>query len=402
MPAMTALLRIRAHLIVACAILIASATGCGKSTINGGTPVDAARGPDADPATAAARAAFDDNVLTKLTNNCSCHTIPAQGVAFLESTPESDTYATLLAWEDGGLFDYDTTANSLLLTKGQHVGPAWSPEDYEIVREWIELEAVARGVEPVEAPTTALFTPTTGANIVDLSPLGLTGSSVSFLFEPLDTGAYLSEIRLNGGTGGARVVHPLFVAYVDGLAVPDRVDRFSFVDMAVEEDESQYIGGGTFVMLDFPPDSDLLIIFEVAERLDGGMGNDGGVLLACQDVTTFTASARPMLEFCSRNCHAGGDEDATGATDMRRMLDDMGQDVACGQILSRINLADTANSGIFLAPDPDSGTAHPWKFGDVLAVPPYSVAMHPAADFAALVTEILIWADSEAAMQPAP
>ena len=379
----------------ACVVLVVGAIGCGKSQINGG-PADGG-GPDADPATAAALAAFED-IRPKLTNNCSCHTVGSAGVGFLESTPESDLYNTLMTWDNGGLFDFETTANSLLLTKGQHTGPAWSPEDYEQVRAWIELEAVARGEEPVAAPTTALFTPIIGLNTVDLSPLGLTGSTVTFLFEPLDTGAYLSEIRLNGGTGGARIVHPLFVAYVDGVAVPDRVDRFSFVDMAVEDGESQYIGGGTFVMLDFPPDSDLLIIFEVAERLDGGMGNDGGVLLACMDVQMFTDRARPMLEFCSRNCHAGGDPAATSATDMRRMLDPTGQDVACGQILSRINLADPPNSGIFLAPDPTSMTNHIWKFGDVLAVPPYAIDVHPAPDFQSMKDQILEWGNSEATL----
>lgn len=397
MPPMTALVRIRAHLVVACVVLLAGSFGCGKSKIIGGEVVDANQGPDANPAEAAAQAAFAQ-ILPKLTGNCSCHTITTQGVGFLENTPESDTYATLMGWDDGGLFDFENTANSLLLTKGQHTGPAWSPDDYEEVRAWIELESIVRGVEPVEAPTTALFTPINGINTVDLSPLGLTDSTVTFLFEPLDTGAYLSEIRLNGGTGGARIVHPLFVAYVDGIAVPDRVDRFSFVDMAVEDGDSQYIGGGTFVMLDFPPDSDLLIIFEIAERLDGGMGNDGGVLLSCLDIDLFDMKAKPQLEFCAENCHAGGDEQATAATDMRRFFDPTGQDVACGQILSRVNLADPPNSGIFLAPDPESTTSHPWKFGDVLAVPPYNTPMHPTPDFQTMKDEMLEWMMSESVM----
>ncbi len=100
------------------------------------------------------------------------------------------------------LLDFNAPGNSLLLTKGAHSGPAWDPTDSETVREWIALEAIARGIVDVPPPTTALFVPVFGPNTVPLDPLGMPGSSVTFLYEPLDTGAYLSEIKLNGGTGG--------------------------------------------------------------------------------------------------------------------------------------------------------------------------------------------------------
>ena len=41
-----------------------------------------------------------------------------------------------------------------------------------------------------------------------------------------------------------------------------------------------------------------------------------------------------------------------------------GQAAACGQILSRVNLADPPNSGIFIAPDPAVGASHPFKFNN--------------------------------------
>ena len=56
---------------------------------------------------------------------------------------------------------------------------------------------------------------------------------------------------------------------------------------------------------------------------------------------------------------------ATQATDMTKVNDTSpeGQATACGQILSRVNLADPPQSAIFIAPDPDSGAGHPVKFG---------------------------------------
>ena len=96
-----------------------------------------------------------------------------------------------------------------------------------------------------------------------------------------------------------------------------------------------------------PADAQLLIIFEVAERLDGMM-NDGGVLLSCLDVQGFIDNAKPALDFCADNCHAGGDMSATNATNMVLLNspDQMQQEQACGQILSRVYLEDPANSGI--------------------------------------------------------
>ena len=56
--------------------------------------------------------------------------------------------------------------------------------------------------------------------------------------------------------------------------------------------------------------------------------------------------------------------DAIGATDMR-LINDLtadGQAGVCAQVKIRINEADPINSGLFLAPNPGSGTAHPFKF----------------------------------------
>ena len=392
-------------MLAACVVLTVGATGCGNSQING--QPDANTGPDASPEALAARMAFDNEVLPLLQANCSCHGSNAAGVGFVEpnpaENPDYDAYQTLLGWNEGELLDLPNPGNSLLLTKGQHTGPPWSPEDFEVVRNWIELEATAIGVEPPTTITTAIMTPMQGLNTIDLTPIELPGSTVTFLFESIDTGAYLSEIRLNAGTGGARIKHPLFVPYIDGEAQPDPIDRFSFVELSVEEGESAYIGGGTFVMTNFPPvESELQLIFEEAERLDGMMG--GVVLQTCLDVPGFIANAKPALDFCADNCHAGGDQMATNATNMVLLNspDPMHQEEACGQILSRVYLQDPVNSGILLAPKVDSNTFHPYKFGDILMVPPYTTATHPFATYQDFVDAILLWANSEAALQQSP
>jgi hypothetical protein len=384
MRRMTASLRIRARGFAAGVILAMGITGCGNSKINGG-PADASNGPDASAAQIAAMNAFDNGALSLLNGNCgACHSTDNE-IGFL--FPETDVYTRITGWPE--ILDFQTPSNSLLLTKGQHVGPPWAPDDFEVVKNWIELEAVARGNDNTDdLPVTALFTPTMGLNNINLP--GLPGSRIEFLMEPLDTGAYLSEIRLYAGTGGVHVVHPLFLLFVDGVLQPDPVDRFSFVDLSLEDGQNEYIGGGTFVIVNFPAGSDMMIQFERLESLVGP-GMDGGVLLDCLEVDSFTTNAQPALSFCAQECHGGNDTQATAATDMRQLLNPAGQTAACGQILARINLQDPANSGLFLAPNPDSGTSHPYKFGDPNLPNPMT--------FQEFVDMMLLWANTEAATQ---
>src|SRR6185436_19117692 len=92
---------------------------------------------------------------------------------------------------------------------------------------------------------------------------------------------------------------------------------------------------------------------------------DGGVVGGgCNNIPQFTALAQPPLAASCASCHGGGNPSAQGSVDMGRLADLTadGQAAACAQIKTRVNDADPVNSGLFLAPDPDSGTAHPFKF----------------------------------------
>lgn len=335
----------------AAVVLLVGPAGCGVGELNGMVGADA--GGDAE-----ARAAFESDVQPLLDGFCAaCHTA-MPGIEFLK--PEPDVRSTMLGWP--GLVSLPSPSASKLLTKGAHEGPAWTAEQAEVILDWVKLEGIAAGVteEVVETPA---FAPVVGVNTVDLAPVGLTGSTLTFRLEQLSVGMYLSEIMVNAGPGGAHLVHPLFVTWTDGVASPDPVDRFAGLELTVEESTAAMLGGGTLVMVDVPAGSELSIHFAKAEPAVGGGG--GGLPGGCKDVASFTANARAPLEANCASCHAGGDAAATAATDMSLIADltAEGQAAVCAQILSRVNVADPVNSGIFIAPDPNSGAGHPFKFG---------------------------------------
>jgi cytochrome c553 len=351
--------------------VLALATGCPTAgDITAG-------GPDADVDAEAARNAFDTDVAPELSGFCSaCHAVTGD-IGFLAASP--NVYDNVRSWP--GLLDLERPNNSALLTKGVHDGPAWTADQAVKIQAWIVLEAKAGGVEPAPDIETEAFSPVVGINTVDLTPIGLTGSTITFRLEKLQVGFYLSELMLNGGAGGARVVHPLFVTWIDDVPAPDPIDRFAGLELDVAEATSQMIGGGTMVMVDVAPDAKMSIHFAVAEPAvggGGGGGGGGGLGGGCQNVAAFTANAQPVLAQRCAGCHAGSDIQATSATDMTRIADltPEGQAAACAQILSRVNLTDANLSGIFIAPDPQSGATHPFKFmGDVNAFQAFKNAL---------------------------
>jgi hypothetical protein len=76
--------------------------------------------------------------------------------------------------------------------------------------------------------------------------------------------------------------------------------------------------------------------------------------------------------------------DAIAATDMQQINDLTadGQAAVCAQVKTRVNILDPVNSGLFLAPDPASGTAHPFKFPT-------------AGDFTNFRNQVLLWINEE-------
>ena len=303
--------------------------------------------------------------------------------------PDPDLYTRVMT--SPGIVNLMTPADSRLIAKGPHIGPAFESAEIDTILNWIGLEVIARG-GPVEPPReTDAFSPALNqVNTVDLAALGLPGSTLTFFYERITGGgAYLSDIQVNAGPDGVRVVHPLFVVWNNGVPAPDESDSFGYVDLRVEAGMTSFIGGGTLVLVDLPLDAQVSIQFVTAETLNGGGGGggDGGVLLGCQATDAFTANARqPLANSCgTQGCHGTPNTAAANTTDMTR-LGDLAPDAqlaACGQILSRINLPDPNNSGIFIAADAASGTQHPVKLN--------------AGDFQGFKNALTIWIAAEQA-----
>lgn len=337
--------------------LVALTTGCMGEITNGA---------DGDgtltPEQLAAKNDFDANVMPMLNGFCgSCH-VGIANVDFMKSDP--DPHTRMLTWPK--LVNLDTPSQSLLLNKGAHEGPALTTDQASTILQWINLEQAAVGTGGTTIQTQA-FQPVPGVNTVDLSPIGLAGSTLTFRMEPLSVGIYLNEITVHAGTDGAHVVHPLFVTYDEhDTASPDPVDRFADVDLTVAATMASPIGGGTAVFVNVQPNSKLSIHFKVAEKATGGGTSGGGGVVGggCKSVTTFTQVAQPLLAQNCVSCHAGQNSGATSATDMTKIndLSPAGQAAACAQILTRVDLTNPVTSGIFVATDPNQNVTHPFKF----------------------------------------
>jgi hypothetical protein len=344
-------------LTAAAALALVIATGC-MGEITNGIEGDGTLTPEQ----LAAKSSFDQTVAPILDGFCaSCH-LGMANVDFMK--PEPDTRTRMLTWPK--LLNLDTPSSSLLLNKGAHTGPALTTDQQATLLDWIKLEQAAAGTT-TPTITTASFQPVPGVNTVDLAPIGLAGTTLTFRMEPLSVGIYLNEITVHAGTDGAHVVHPLFVTWDEhDTATPDPVDRFADIDLTVAAAAASPLGGGTAVFVNVQPTTKLSIHFKIAEKATGGSttGGGGGTGGGCKAVAAFTQLAQGLLSQNCASCHAGGNAGATSATDMTKIndLSAAGQATACAQILSRVDKANPATSGIFVATNPGQQVSHPYKF----------------------------------------
>jgi hypothetical protein len=344
--------------------------------------------PEGDPLEAATRA-FDTTVSPVMQQKCAtCH-VSTENPQFMRPNPT--LREGILTFNNGGLVDLmDPQASrlSVFASSQAHatVGVNYTPAEAAAVTAWVELEALAAGVEAEPVVETAKITPIVGANEVDLTSIGLTGSKMTFDYQPLATGMYLSRIQVTAATGGVRLVHPLFVVWDTTTPIPDPIDRFSDVDLTVAEMTTSQVGGGTAVFVDIPPSGQLSVHFKTATFANGMPPSDGGGITGggCKAVPQFTSTARPNLTTCAGMCHAGTNAAARGATDMSKLADDAMQPEACAQILSRVSKLNPDQSSIIVSVDPGVTNVHPY----------YKV---PAASFATFKAQMLMWINAEAA-----
>jgi hypothetical protein len=297
----------------------------------------------------------------------------------------------VLTFNNGGLVDLMNPVASRLAVFASSqahasVGVNYTPAEAAQVTAWVELEALAAGVVADPVVETQRITPVLGANEIDLTQIGLTGSKFKFDYQPLATGMYLSRITVDAGAGGVRLVHPLFVIWDQTTPIPDPIDRFSDIDLTVAEATSSQVGGGTAVFVDIPPAGQVSVHFKTATFANGMPPSDGGGIVGggCKATALFTTNMRPPLTANCVTCHAGGNAGATGATDMRLLADDTKQAEACAQILSRVSKLNPDQSSILESVRPGSTVTHPFKFGT-------------QADFDAYRNLALAWIAAEAA-----
>jgi hypothetical protein len=331
-----------------------------------------------DPRKELAKANFDVNVRPFLTNTCAaCH---ASGLAaYPQFLAGPDLYVTLM--NATGLVIPGDPAASRLYIYGQstaHSGTKLTPDQATAIHDWIALEPSPdlpdAGIG--QNSNTQLMTPNAGANTVDLAMLNptLPGATMTFTYTPLTGGMYFTQLTVKAGTAmGVHIYHPLFVFYPTADDPhPDPVDSFYNLDVNIDPGATVMLGGGTVVLANVPSGSQLSIRFEKLEK--EGAAIDGGTLAGgCKDVTTFTASAQPVLannvdasaQACF-SCHGGSNAGATSAFDLRMLktMTPAGQLAACNQVKGKINLANPTSSILFQRPKPPQMTGHPFTFAD--------------------------------------
>jgi hypothetical protein len=335
------------------------------------TPPDVDAMPDTvdAPNWSPARASFEQNVNPLITATCNvCHGGSDAAVAWMK--PDPDIYTTVMSWPH--LVDVSAPGTSMILTKGAHEGPVWSVDQAATILTWLQLEHDERPVDPTIE--THAIDVVQGANTLALDAIGSTGSSITFTAQKLTYGLYMSHVSIVAGPAGIHINHPLFVTWVMTTPSPDPADSFDTVELDLAAGGTTTIGGGLLMLENVPMNAQLSVSFK---SIGPSVGSGTTTLPGCKAVSTFTTNAQPLLSANCVSCHGGANSTATNAVDMTKVNDltTAGQTTACGQILSRVNLVTPAQSGILLAPDPNSGVSHLFKFSTT-ALPNYQTKMN--------------------------
>jgi hypothetical protein len=287
-----------------------------------------------------------------------CHQDGVTGAAPRWLAPP-DAYVSIRAYPGIITPDPDT---SKLLTRGPHAGPAMPQDLGARTRDWLSVEALL--IKKQVLPTTDPFTIATGPNSIDISKAGTGVDGAKITFDATINGSLLtlSSVKLVApATTAVHVAHPLFVMLLSATQEkPDPVDSFSNTDQTVGAGQSGGLGPGELLWVNWVGGSQMKIEFNKLEpgKAVGDSGTGGG---GCKSVATYGSSAVPAIQGNTcLNCHQGQNPNATSALDMTQVGKD--NTAACGQALSKVNLADKPNSAIILAPT--GKIQHPFQVGD--------------------------------------
>jgi cytochrome c553 len=293
----------------------------------------------------------------------------------------SDPYQSIVSWP--GVVKANPN-NSILLTypitgKG-HSGTnldSTTLKDTLLpkVQAWLAAEAENFTAPPANVgPHIEAFVPIMGFNAVYLDALGpdYEGAAVTFRAQLVDTTLSLDNIEVQPtATTGLHIVHPLFLVHPLGKEPEaDVVDSFSNFDHTFEAGESDLMGPGTVILVNWLTDAKLSFAFEKITKVSPPAGGSIG---GCKNVPSFEANASGWLNTCAA-CHNGTDSQAFAAVDMSKLSTDPA--IACGQVRNRVNPSKPASSQIFVTTDPNGNAAHPYKFnGDVASYNNFRDAM---------------------------
>lgn len=187
----------------------------------------------------------------------SCHSAQPAIDFFAPGTPEG-AYTTLFEFQPP-VIDVGAPASSLLLTMGQHTGPALDTAAASRVLQWLEAERDERVPGMGESVSVGPFLATLGAPMTIDLPVA--GATVTLLPEAGEAGLYLSRLTVAAGSG-LRLAHPLFVSRPP-TPVLDELDRFADLDVSLAAGEVLELGPAAF--LSFDPNDYLTIHFKTLE-----------------------------------------------------------------------------------------------------------------------------------------
>lgn len=337
------------------------------------------------PEEIAARELFVTKAAPVLKTSCvACHA--GMPPTFLAGATDLEMRDTVLAYEPV-VVNLDAPQSSRLLTKGPHSGPGLTATELSDVLEWIRAEKDAQpDPGPSEIPLdTQPFTvqlcssgtapsPTCPINTVDLTPLGVAGAKIEFVAPVVGSSLYLNQLKLTAGAEGIFIEHPLFVSHpADAEPIPDTIDRYYATTMNLMASVTEQIDGGTASFGGFSASDPITIHFKAVKIFQpdtpdpGDPAGGGG---GCKVLDSFKTNARAGFQSNCASCHANANDlNATGAMNITGIdsTDDTMVQRACNQVLTRVNLINPDQSGVFLAPTPGNNN-HPFRFADTNAL----------------------------------
>jgi mono/diheme cytochrome c family protein len=342
---------------------------------------------------------WKSKALPVLRDQCvGCHNGSRPNIDFLSGDKDADIRTRVMTYTPA-VVNLDAPGSSRLLSKGLHEGPEFNSEDLSSVLQWIQAEKGAQDSDPATAPPLLATAPLmltlcpsgTAANqcplnhaslemLPDIGPM-LPGAEISFSAFALDTAIYVTNLKLNGGTAGVNIEHPLFVSVpATGDAIPDKIDRYFDVKMNEKAGGADPISGGAASFEGFLKDNMVEIHFKIVQAFKPDTTAPPSNM--CKALPLFKSNVAGLLNTNCASCHTGGGN-GKGALDMTGVnaTDDATLLIACNQVRTTVDLVTPTNSALFKAPDPGSATNHPFKF--------------PAATFTSYQTSVNAWIQAE-------